>query len=102
MILRMLRRGLAIGALWSGLLGTGSGAFAAGPEGASLSSVHLGLKLDASEIRIASADRSGAGTIVGGGLGDGPLPCLSSPGAAFLSPTWRPGPGREAGPIACG
>jgi TolB protein len=27
---------------------------------------------------------------------------LSSPGAAFLSPTWRPGPGPEAGPIACG
>jgi Tol biopolymer transport system component len=27
---------------------------------------------------------------------------LSSPAAAFLSPTWRPGPGREAGPIACG
>lgn len=27
---------------------------------------------------------------------------LSSPGAAFLSPTWRPGPGRRAGPIACG
>ena len=31
--------------------------------------------------------------------------CLSkifpSPGAAYVYPTWRPGPGRDAGPIAC-
>lgn len=26
---------------------------------------------------------------------------FSSPGAAYVHPMWRPGPGREAGPIAC-
>jgi Tol biopolymer transport system component len=30
-----------------------------------------------------------------------PTKVLSAPGVAFLSPVWQPGPGREAGPIAC-
>ncbi len=33
--------------------------------------------------------------------GSCPTPVLHKPGFAFISPLWRPGPGREAGPIAC-
>lgn len=33
--------------------------------------------------------------------GSCPTRILSSPGVAFLSPAWQPGPGREAGSIAC-
>lgn len=88
MILRVIRRGLAIGALWLGLLGTGAGASDAGPEGPSLSFVQLGLKPETSEIRIASADGSGTRTIAGGGPGDGPLPY------PFSGLAWTPDGGR--------
>lgn len=71
----MSRRGLAIGVfLWLMAVGAGPVAFAADPDGPSLSFVRLGLKPETSEVRISSADGSGSQVIAGGGLHAGPLP----------------------------
>jgi Tol biopolymer transport system component len=67
---------------------------------------------DPSGQRLAFLRLSGAETLAAfSGIGDAllqinadgscPTKIASAPGVAYLSPTWQPGPGREAGPIAC-